>query len=310
MTDQIVFVLGDYLPTYYEAGIAIYSIATKPKSKKMGDVVRAYAKALIDAWEHSFGPNHVMSRSNVVNKLEKLVDHYNTNVYNVWHRDSKKHAADKTFSSIRCINKDWRFKPIKFGPVNKKKSFLIDSLLDIGRNTDELTGAEEWFYKDHKNERKHRLSEDIDVEWVVEQEHLAEQSQLQQENQMEVVMEAMEDDVDVEEDDLDLDVSRTQSGKRRIETEDQSTQTDELPIPEVKIRKNKNCTPEIKSTCVQVSVNCGISAKMSTVAAQTFFKGILDQDVYLTKEEAIAKDPLLAAYRETEETEVQNKRQK
>ena len=49
---------------------------------------------------------------------------------------------------------------------------------------------------------------------------------------------------------------------------------------------------------------------MSTVAAQTFFKGILDQDVYLTKEEAIAKDPLLAAYRETEETEVQNKRQK
>ena len=80
MTGEIIFVLGDYLPTYYEAGIAIYSQATKPKSPKMDIAIKAYAKSLTTAWENSFGEKHVLSRSNVVNKLEKLVDHYYNNV--------------------------------------------------------------------------------------------------------------------------------------------------------------------------------------------------------------------------------------
>ena len=308
MTGEIIFVLGDYLPTYYEAGIAIYSQATKPKSPKMDIAIKAYAKSLTTAWENSFGEKHVLSRSNVVNKLEKLVDHYYNNVYNIWHRDSKKHQTDKKFSSIRCINKLWRFKTIDFGPLNNKKLFSIDSLLDIGRDTCKLTGAEKWFYEDQQNERRHRLSEDIDDEWVAEQAYLAEQAKLQQEHQLELVEDNFTDTEEVN--DLDLNVSCTRSGKRRVLTDDQFTQTEEIIIPKVKIRNNKNCTTAIKSTCVQVSVNCGISAEMSTVAVQTFFKGILDQDVYLTKEEAISKDPSLAAYRKTEESVAPMKRRK
>ena len=32
---NVFFVLGDKLPTYYDAAISIYIVATKPKSKKM-----------------------------------------------------------------------------------------------------------------------------------------------------------------------------------------------------------------------------------------------------------------------------------
>ena len=35
MTEKLVFLLGDKLPTSYEATIAIYSVATQPKGAKM-----------------------------------------------------------------------------------------------------------------------------------------------------------------------------------------------------------------------------------------------------------------------------------
>ena len=35
MSEKVIFVLGDKLPTYYDAVIAIYEIATQPKSNKM-----------------------------------------------------------------------------------------------------------------------------------------------------------------------------------------------------------------------------------------------------------------------------------
>ena len=35
MSEKVAFVLGDKLPTYYDAAISIYIVATKPKSKKM-----------------------------------------------------------------------------------------------------------------------------------------------------------------------------------------------------------------------------------------------------------------------------------
>ena len=35
MSEKVVFVLVEKLPTYYDAAISIYMVATKPKSKKM-----------------------------------------------------------------------------------------------------------------------------------------------------------------------------------------------------------------------------------------------------------------------------------
>ena len=74
MSEKVVFVLGEKLPTYYDAAISIYMVATKPKSKKMVSTINSYTKALIDIWKRSFGDLHVTSRSSVTNKLQKLVN--------------------------------------------------------------------------------------------------------------------------------------------------------------------------------------------------------------------------------------------
>ena len=49
-------------------------------------------------------------------------------------------------------------------------------------------------------------------------------------------------------------------------------------------------------------LNCGISSKMATKAVQTVCKALYNHEFYITKEEAIAKDPQLISYRESEET--------
>ena len=65
MSEKVVFVLGEKLPTYYDAAISIYMVATKPKSKKMVSTINSYTKALIDIWKRSFGDLHVTSRGSV-----------------------------------------------------------------------------------------------------------------------------------------------------------------------------------------------------------------------------------------------------
>ena len=67
-------------------------------------------------------------------------------------------------------------------------------------------------------------------------------------------------------------------------------------MPQPRIRNTRDCTDEIKSSCVQVSVNCGISAKMSTIAIQIVCKSLYNHKFYLTKDETIAEDPDLISY--------------
>ena len=43
MSEKVVFVLCDKLPTYYDAAVSIYMVATKPK------------RWLVDIWKRSFG---------------------------------------------------------------------------------------------------------------------------------------------------------------------------------------------------------------------------------------------------------------
>ena len=61
MDENIIFVLGDKLATYYEAGIAIFSVCVKAKSPKMKAYIRAYVNALINIWTKAFGNEHIMS---------------------------------------------------------------------------------------------------------------------------------------------------------------------------------------------------------------------------------------------------------
>ena len=48
MLERLVFGLGDKLPIYYGVAIAIFQVASKPKSKKMGATINFYAQSLID----------------------------------------------------------------------------------------------------------------------------------------------------------------------------------------------------------------------------------------------------------------------
>ena len=61
MDEKIIFVLRDKLPRYYDAAIAIFSIAQKTKSDKMKLCIQAYVTALIDIWTKSFGVEHILT---------------------------------------------------------------------------------------------------------------------------------------------------------------------------------------------------------------------------------------------------------
>ena len=110
MSEKVVFVLGDKLPSYYDAAISIYMVATKLKSKKMVSTINSYTKALIDIWKRTFGDLHVTSTSSVTNKLQKLVEHYYSQVYVKVHRKSQKHKKNvkSVGKSSRQLNKSWR----------------------------------------------------------------------------------------------------------------------------------------------------------------------------------------------------------
>ena len=76
------------------------------------------------------------------------------------------------------------------------------------------------------------------------------------------------------------------------------------------IRKVRDCTNEVKSTCVNVSVNCNISTETSETAVQTVAKSLYGHEFYLTREKAIEKDPSLSSYKEKQLPVRLSKRQK
>ena len=49
------------------------------------------------------------------------------------------------------------------------------------------------------------------------------------------------------------------------------------------IRKVSNCTNKVKSTCINVSVNCNVSAEISGTVLQTVAKSLYGHKFYLTK---------------------------
>ena len=57
-------------------------------------------------------------------------------------------------------------------------------------------------------------------------------------------------------------------------------------------------TSEVKSTCVNVSVNHNISVEISRAAVQTVTKSLYGCKFYLTREEAIDKYPRVSLYKE------------
>ena len=164
MDEKIIFALGDKLPRYYDAAIAIFTIAQKPKSDKMKLCIQAYVAALIDIWTKSFGVEHILNRGCIYKRVEKLVTNYYNNVYRESHRKQpKKEGSTFVKKSIRQLSRSWRE---KFLPLSKKREVMIDSLLDIGKDMDKVIGNEKIFYEDQNGPRKCRISEEIDLEYA------------------------------------------------------------------------------------------------------------------------------------------------
>ena len=84
------FKFSDKLPWLSDAAIAIFPEAKLPRSGKMKKVIAAYRKGLVVLWQKCFSQEHVLSRSNIENKLTTLVKDFYNKVYNRVKRKASK----------------------------------------------------------------------------------------------------------------------------------------------------------------------------------------------------------------------------
>ena len=197
---QIVFILGDTLPTNYDVALSIVQVCPRKQGDKAKSTLNAYYAALMRQWTAAFGEGHTLSRKSVMTRLEKVRDSYHNEVYLPCSRKTPK-KINQPIPTIRRQNKVWRDKVInKDGDTNA-------CLFDIGVEMETLDGAERVFYDDQKTVRRFRLSQEVDEEYVKqkEDEWLRYKEQMEQEQ---IELEAMEDDtVDSECENMDISVS-------------------------------------------------------------------------------------------------------
>ena len=91
--EQIQYEIQEMLRTVYDVALRIFSYSTQPESTKMTEVVHGYASALVNAWQKSFGSNHVMSVTAVKYRLKKIVTDYHNQVYVKANRKPRKKKA-------------------------------------------------------------------------------------------------------------------------------------------------------------------------------------------------------------------------
>ena len=96
--------LGDKLPTYYDAAIAIFNVTQNSRRNKMKSTIQAYYVALVNIWTKSFSKDHAMTRRAIITKLGKLVANYNTRVYKKAHMKQGDGRVDEC-KSKRQLNR-------------------------------------------------------------------------------------------------------------------------------------------------------------------------------------------------------------
>ena len=187
--------------------------------------------------------------------------------------------------------------------------------MDIGKNMDQITGRKKAFYEDQKSKRECRLSEEIDEEFEEEKQELLEKEREKEEQLSQEISFIMEDDVESEvlDDSMNsviLKSSLNCSGLPRNTKEysDKNVHTETVYQERPKIRKIRDCRNAAKTTCVNLSVKCNMSTEMSRVAVQTVCKDLYDYNNFLSKDEAIERDPSLSEYKQ--DNPPSNKRQK
>ena len=175
-----------------------------------------------------------------------------------------------------------------------KAGAVIGSLLDVGKNMQQLTGHEKMFYKDQKASRECRLSEEIDIEHTNEMEQIqldANEARLREEAETSYTMGTDSKkqfnqpyDNSFVGESLNTIVNCSGLSHMMIPTCNASVQTEDI-IVQPKIRLHHKCTESIKSTCAQVSTACGLSVEMACIAVQSTCKALYKHEYFLNIEE-------------------------
>ena len=250
MGEKIIFVLRDKLPKYYDAAIAIFTIAQKPKSDKMKLCFQANTlTGLTDIWTKSFGVEHILIRGCATKRVEKLVTNYYNNIYiERHHKQPKKKGSNFVNKSIRQLNRSRREKSL---PLSKKHEVMIDSLLVIGKDMDKVTGNEKIFYEDQNGPTKSRISEEIDLEYA-EAKELEETEMLEYQAKEEQFILGDTEETLWQNNSFDemnqLNVSLNRSGyvRNTVIAVDAGLQSDSAVVRSG-IRKVRNCTNKMKA---------------------------------------------------------------
>ena len=92
------------------------------------------------------------------------------------------------------------------------------------------------------------------------------------------------------------------------EYSDKNVQIETIYLQRPEIRKIRDCTNAVKTTCLNLSVKCNMFAEMSRIAVQIVCKNLYDHNYFLSKEEAIERDLFLPEYKQDNPSS--NERQK
>ena len=265
-----VFILGDTLLTSYDVAIAIFRVRKTPESEKMKNCISSCVNALIDTWTKTFGDAHVKDRRTITDKVKQFINHYKTHVYNEKNGTKpKKKGTVFMKKSIRILNQEWRQMSMKVTKNRKPMSVPINDLLNCGKDMDSLTGIEKDFYIDQIGPQIGRISESIDVDYATEKAAeltgitlAAERDNIEEQNALGQVGDEYTEIMNTTDTQLDVSLNRSGHARSTASTIDFGVQHDSTGAPP-KIRKMRNCTSKIKSTCAEVSVKCNISSQAS-----------------------------------------------
>ena len=122
------FVLGNKLPTIYDAVIDLFKSCSNPTSSKMATQVSIYSYALIRQQTMTFGEGFTIQYQAVRDKVMALVTNYYNKV-NTEHHCTKPKKKDTVFvpKSMRYLNKAWRKSSMVVMKNRRKISTPIDS---------------------------------------------------------------------------------------------------------------------------------------------------------------------------------------
>ena len=167
-------------------------------------------------------------------------------------------------------------------------------MFDIGVKTEELTDAEKVFYEGQRGERKFRISEQIDSDYVAqkEQEWLKQQQWKKENLEFQGTIDA--DDVEIDEVSSsaqpNLNNSFTRSGLSRITKPYQSISTQtEYEVVHCKPPWVNEwvCTDDSKAVCTNLSSVVGISVEKAWKAVQFVCNDYYKDEAFLTKKDAV-----------------------